>query len=194
MSETAPISKSEEDLLTCLGYMVMKWNYAEWCARQTLRAYVPDTSLNDSGHLKLSARMAKGIEDDLRNIALPRWLGTGRIFLERMIDAYSVARDHRNHYVHGIYSTVGFGSNAPARAVLIPAKPHNGKTQVPSHVSLIDMRPLGDHFHDLAIFAREVMVGFDQHGNRALNPDGTPVLAQLPALLTPLPPCRYETA
>lgn len=193
MSGTAPISKSEEDLLTCLGYLVMKWNYAEWCARQTLRAYVSDTSLDDPGHLKLSSRTAMGIEDDLRNIALPQWQGPGRIYLERLLDAYTVARDHRNHYVHGVYATHGPGGPRPAQAVLIPAKPKNKKAQLPSFVTIADMRPLADHFHELGMFAQQVMAGFDQHGNRALNSDGTPVLAQLPALLTTLSPCKYLT-
>jgi hypothetical protein len=193
MPETTSISKNEEELLTCLGYLAMKWNYAEWCARQTLRAYVPDTSLDDPGHLKLSARMAKGIEDDLRNIALPQWLGVGRIYLERLIDAYTVARDHRNHYVHGVYTTLGTGGPMPAQALLVPVMPKNKKTQLPSFVTIADMRPIADHFHELGMYAQQVMVGFDQYGSRALNSDGTPVLAQLPALLTPLPPCKYVT-
>jgi hypothetical protein len=71
--------------------------------------------------------------------------------------------------------------------------PKNNKTQIPTFVSVADMRPVAEHFHDLAMFAREVMVGFDERGERALNRDGSTVLEQLPALLAPLPPCQYQT-
>lgn len=193
MSGATSISRSEEDLLTCLGYLVMKWNYAERCARQILRGYVSGTSLDDPDHLKLSGRMAKWIEDELRDGALPKWQGPGREYLERLINAYAVARDHRNHFVHGIYSTVAGGGPRPAQAILVPAMPKNNKTQLPTFVTIDDIRPVANHFHELAMFAREVMVGFDAHGNRALNSDGSPVLAQLPELIAPLPPCKYVT-
>lgn len=78
-----------------------------------------------------------------------------------------MAREHRNHFVHGIYITLGARDPYEAEAVLIPAKPINGRSQVPSHAKLSDMRPVAEHIHALAMFAREVMVGFDANGNRA---------------------------
>jgi hypothetical protein len=187
------LSKGEEELLTCVGYLVMRWNYAEWCARQILRRYVSGDSINDPGHLRLSARQARWIEDELRVEVLPLWQGTGRAHLECLVQAYAVAREHRNHLVHGIYQTVGTGAERPAKAVLFPSMPKNGRAQAPTFVAIADIRPVADHFFDLGEFAQKVMVGFDVRGDRALNSDGTLVLQQLPGLIAPLPPCRYET-
>jgi hypothetical protein len=193
MSDTKLISKREEEILTCLGYLVMRWNHAERCARQILRKYVTGGSLDDPDHLKLSALMAKWIEVELRKDALPKWQGSGRQYLERLIDAYAAAREHRNHLVHGIYATADAGGPPPALAILIPAMPKNNKTQLPTYVTAADIRQIANHFHDLSMFASDVMVGFDERGERALNPDGSPVLEQLPALISPLQPCKYLT-
>lgn len=193
MSDNNLISKREEEILTSLGYLVMRWNYAEYCARQILRKYLMGDSLNDPDHLKLSARNAKWIEDELRTDTLPRWQGSGRPYLERLIDAFAVAREHRNHLVHGIYATADTKGPPPAQAILIPAMPKNKKAQLPTFTTAAEMRPIANHFHDLAMFAREVMIGFDQRGERALNSDGSPVLEQLPALISPLQPCQFLT-
>jgi hypothetical protein len=187
------LSKREEEILTCLGYLVMRWNYAERCARQILRGYLTGTSLDDPDHLYLSGRIAKWIEDELRSDILPKWQGPGRPYIERLIDAFSIARDHRNHLVHGIYSTADTNGALPAQAVLLPPKPKNRKTQLPTSITAAEIRPIADHINDLAMFAREVMVGFDQRGDHALNADGSPVLDPLPPLIAPLPPCRYLT-
>jgi hypothetical protein len=77
MSGTNLISEPEEDILPCLGYLVMRWNYAERCARQILRMYVPGDSIDDHDHLKLSVRMAKWIEDELKTEVLPKWFDQG---------------------------------------------------------------------------------------------------------------------
>lgn len=152
MSDTKLISKREEEILTCLGYLVMRWNYAERCARQIFRKYVTGDSLDDRDHLKLSARKAKWIEDELRSDALPNWQGSGRQCLELLIDAYAAAREHRNHLVHGIYATVDACGPPPAQAILIPAMPKNNKTQLPTYVTAAEIRPIANHFHDLIDF------------------------------------------
>ena len=193
MTKPNLLSNREEAILTCVGYLVMRWNYAEWSARQILRKYVAADSIDDPEHLKVSARMAKSIEDELRNSVLPKWTGLGRKYLEVLLDAYAIAREHRNHFVHGIYATFDTASSEAAQALLIPSAPKNKKTQVPTFTTIATMRPIAEHFHDLAMFARDVMAAFDERGERALNPDRTPALDPLPSPITPLEPCQYET-
>jgi hypothetical protein len=193
MSDTDRISKAEEAILTAVGYLVMRWNYAESFARQILRQYVQADSMRDPEHLRLSARPAIWIEQQLKSDALPRWTGTGRAYLEGLILAYSRAREHRNHVVHGVYMTFGPSGPYPAQALLYSVMPKDNKPQVPTHVTLADLRPIADHLHDLAVFARDVSVGFGANGDRALNSDGGPVLEDLPAILKPLEPCKFQT-
>jgi hypothetical protein len=193
MTADTRLSNREEEILTCIGYLVMRWNYAERCARQIIRADVAGESMNDPAHLKLSARPAKWIEEELRDAILPKWQEPGRQYLLCLITAYSVAREHRNHIVHGIYLTADTGGAYPAQAVLFPPMPKNGKTQIPSYVTASDIRKIANHIHDLGMFAREVMVGFNARGERAQNADGSPALAQLPALIAPLETCQYLT-
>lgn len=193
MSGFNPLSKGEEEILTQVGYLVMKWNFAEWCARQILRRYAKGDSLDDPDHLKLSARTAKWIEDELRDAALPKWQGSGRPYLERLINAYASAREHRNHVVHGIFGTAHTGGDAPAQAILIPSMPKNNQPQLPQHITTFDLQPIAVHFHDLTDFARKVMVAFDPRGGRALNADGSPVIDSLPTFITPLPRPQYVT-
>ena len=185
--------KSEEKLLSCLGYLVVRWNYLEHCTRQILRMYAQGDSIDDPDHLRISAHVAIRIEQELKKVAASHWTGDGKRYLDCLISAYEIAREHRNHLVHGIYATFGARGPYEAEAVLIPAKPVNGRSQVPSHVKLSEMLPIAEHIHELAMFAREVMVGFDACGNRALNADGTPVVADLPRLLSPLSACKYVT-
>jgi len=155
--------------------------------------YARGDSIDDRDQLRISAHGAVRIEQELKKIACIHWKGEGKPYLDCMIAAYEVAREHRNHFVHGVYMTFGARGPYEATAVLIPAKPINGSSQVPSHVTLGDMLPVARHIHELAMFSRDVMVGFDSSGNRALNADGTPVLADLPLLVSPLPPPKYIT-
>jgi hypothetical protein len=171
----------------------MRWNYAEWCARQILRKDASGLSLDDTDQLAISKLQALRIESQLKGVALPKWTGSGKQYLDRLIDTFAIAREHRNHFVHGIYATTGVGAPPSAWAILIPTKPKNNKTQIPTHTTLAEMRVIAEHIHDLAMFAREVMLGFDERGNRALNQDGSPVIEELPVLITPLPPCTYLT-
>lgn len=113
------LTSDEEKLLIALGYLVMRWNYAEHFARQILRQYLPGDSIYDKDHLKLTKKPAGGIEDDLRKLALPKWQCPGRPFLIKLIDAYESARKHRNHVVHGIFSTMHARGEWPAQALLI---------------------------------------------------------------------------
>jgi hypothetical protein len=187
------LSAAEEAVLTSIGYLVMRWNYAESCARQIIRQYVEGNSLADPEHLRLSSRSAMWIERQLEADVLPRWTGIGRQHLERLIEAYSRAREHRNHIVHGIYMTVSPSGPRPALAVLLPIMPKNNKPQALSHITVHDLRPIAHHLHDLAMFAREVSICFGPNGDIALNADGTPVLEKLPDLLEPIRPCKYKT-
>ncbi len=193
MEVTSTLSKAEEDILTCFGYIVMRWNYVEYCARQILRTYIPEGSMDDSEQLKLSARPASWIEGMLKSSALPHWSGEGKAYLEGFIEAYAVAREYRNHLAHGIFQTASAPGSPRAVAVLFPAMPKNNRSQLPSFISLSEMKPVADHLFDLGNFAQKVMVGFDRCGVRALNKDGTLVLPGLPAFVSPLPPCQYST-
>lgn len=193
MEEESRISQSEEALLTAVGYLVLRWNYAEHFVRQILRQYVPGESLRDAAHLKLSSRGAGLLEESLRNDALPSWVDPGRPFLECLVLAYSRAREHRNHLIHGIFMTMAASEAYPAQAVLLPQKPIGGKPQAPSHVQIDEVQLVARHCHDLAMFAREVSIGFSKEGARTLNSDGTPVLAKLPEMLEPLAQCQFVT-
>lgn len=109
---TEPVfSKSEEKLLSCLGYLVVRWNYLEHCTRQILRMYAQGDSIDDPDHLRISAHVAIRIEQELKKIAADHWTGDGKRYLDCLIAAYEIAREHRNHFVHGMYMT--FGARGP---------------------------------------------------------------------------------
>ena len=182
----------ELEILTAVGYLVMKSNYAEYCARQILRSYIKPSSFADQEHLKLSSRTARWIEDELRDAALPLWQNPGRPFLERLIEAYSRARQHRNKIVHGVWATSDAGGPKGATALLVNHMPIKGKEPVPEFISIDHLRLLGDHFTLLAAFSQRVMVAFDQDGAQARNSDGTPVVATFPELIPVLPACEYD--
>jgi hypothetical protein len=193
MSPDELLSKSEEDLLVCIGYLVVRWNYAESFARQILGKYVRGDSLFHPERLKLSKRQSIWIEEELRETVLPMWQGIGRPYLERLVECYARAREHRNHLVHGIYMTFYAMGPNQAQALLVPAKSKDGKPQAPSFVPHAELRRIASHFHDLAMFARDVSIVFDKLGARAVDRDGNPLLADLPLLIAPLDPCTYET-
>ena len=192
-SESNQISDGEEELLTSIGYIVMRWNYAEYFARQTLRQYLSGDSMEDPDHLKLSSRSASRLEDQLRTDVLPIWQEPGRAFLERLVLAFSRGRDYRNHFVHGIFMTHrASGPNEPL-AILFPPMPKNGKPQIPSHVTFSEVRAIANHFHDLAMFSREVNIAFARDGTRAVDAGGQPLLRELPEMLSVLNPLQYQT-
>ena len=187
------LAKSEEEILTSIGYLVVRWNYAEFFARQILRAYVSGDSLFHPEHLKLSKQQSWWIEEELRTSVLPKWTGMGHGYLERLIEAYTNGRGHRNHLVHGIYMTLAGMGEHEAQAFLYPAMPKDGKPQAPSFVPKSEVKRIADHFHDLAMFTREVSIAFDVKGDGAVVGNGNFVIVDLPPLLIALPACTYET-
>lgn len=193
MSQGRALGTGEQEILTAVGYLVMKWNYAEHCARQILRGYLSGTSLDAPDHLKLSSKMAKWIEDELRDAALPRWTGVGRPYLEALIDAYSIAREHRNQIVHGLWATANTQGPHGATAILMNEMPRDSKVVAPKHMRRSDLQPLIEHFTLLAEYSQNVMVAFDTSGARTLKRDGSPALDPLPPLIAALPPCEFET-
>ncbi|MBC7769731.1 MAG: hypothetical protein H7124_13200 [Phycisphaerales bacterium] len=194
MSRDNLLTERELEILTSVGYLIMKWNYAEYCARQILRRYISEDSIDMPKHLQLSSRMAKWIEDELRDKTLPKWGPPGDAHLDRLIEAYSRAREHRNKIVHGTWMTSDTRGPRPATALLFNSKPVNGKSPHPQFITAADLRPLIDHFADLAEFSQKVMVAFNADGTLAHNNDGTPVLDVLPTLIGTLPPCTYDIA
>ena len=180
------LAPDEEKLLTALGYLVMRWNYAEGFARGILRKNFPEGSLADVNHMKISSRSAGGIESDLQKLALPNWQNPGRPFLERLIDVFSSGREFRNSIVHGIYFTVPQRGEWPARAVLTFEKPRGGKVHLLPDIELEKLIETANYFHDLAMFAREVSLTFDMKGAVATNNDGSPVMLKFPTMIVPL--------
>ncbi len=187
MENTEILTPDEEKLLTALGYVVMRWNYAENFARMILRQYRSGNSLHDQEHMSLSQQNAGWIETELKKKALPQYEEPGRKFLERLIDAYSSARKHRNNIVHGIHSTIEAMGEYPAQAILIPGKLKNGKYYFPPAIDLKILQETAHHFHDLAMFAREVYLTFNQDGSVACNKDGSPVMPVFPTMVSHLP-------
>jgi hypothetical protein len=193
MEINGQLSKQEADLLASIGYVVVRWNYAESFARQLIGMYVQGDSLFHPERLKLAKLPSLRIEEELQAKALPRWLGEGRPYLERLIECYTRAREHRNHLVHGIYMTFGPMGPNEAQALLVPAMPKDGKPQAPTYAAHSEIRSVASHFHDLATFARDVSLAFDEEGSRAVDREGKPVLGELPSMLAPIHPCKFET-
>lgn len=193
MKINGQLSRQEADLLASIGYLVVRWNYAESFTRKIIGMYVQGDSLFHPERLKLAKRQSIWIEEELQTTALPRWRGIGRPYLERLIECYTRAREHRNHLVHGIYMTFGPMGPNEAQALLLPAMPKDGKPQAPTYALHSEIRLIASHFHDLAMFARDVSLAFDEDGSRAVDREGNPVLAELPSLLTPIRPCKFET-
>lgn len=193
----ARLSAHELDLLTLIGYLLMKWNYAEWAARLILRREViddpnEDSSLNNTAHLTLSGRTAGWIESRLRDKTLPSWQEPGRAYLEHLVLAYSIAREHRNKIVHGIWGIMDASGPNPAKALLINVKPIAGKSPRPELLTTADIQPLSDYFTELAEFAQNVAVGFTTSGERERNQDGSVALEKLPPLINLLDRCTYK--
>lgn len=180
----------QEELLALLGKIVAQWNYAEHCSRQIIRKRLPAGDIDDQHHIQLSKKTPKWMEEELRDEILPAWSGAlGEPYLRVLIEAFSAAREYRNHYVHGVWATVG---SDPAQAVILPSKPHDNRTQLPDFATADDMRPIAFHLEQLGLFACEVGNAFGCDGERASNPDGTPVVGTLPVLISALPPFQYK--
>lgn len=181
----------EEEILALLGKLVAQWNYAEHCSRQIIRKQIPGGDVDDPHHIRLSKQAPKWMEDELRDGVLPKWRGSpGEPYLQSLISAFSSAREYRNHYVHGVWATHQ-SPGMPAQAVIMPSKPHQGKTQAPGFATAADIRPIAFHVEALGAFACEVGNAFDASGLRATNRDGTPLMGVLPQQIAPLPPFPY---
>jgi hypothetical protein len=187
------LEPDEEAILAAIGYLVMRWNYAENFARQILRMYCNEGTLFSKGHQKISGQSAGGIEQDLEKIALPNWGHPGFEYLERLIEVYASGRNHRNNIVHGIHSTSPQRGKWPAQAIMVYAKPQAGKLFIPTNIDLHELKNVAHHFHDIAMFARDVAICFNKDGSVAENPDGSAVLPSLPTMILPLPAVqRFE--
>jgi hypothetical protein len=187
------LNRGEEEILATIGYLTMRWNYAEHCCRQILRRDAPGGSINDPQHPTTSKKTAFGVEQALRTDILPNWGAPGKPLLENLIEAFATARKHRNQKLHGIWMTASSGGDAPAQALLLNVQPVGGKTPAPRFVTNADLKALAIPFWELGILAQKVMVAFDSFGAQAKNEDGTFVLPVLPTLIAPLPEPVVDT-
>lgn len=188
MADAQPLSQDEEEILTSVGYLVMRWNYAEYFMRQIIRQYLTGISILDSDHIKLSKTKPKDLVKRLNEDILPKWQAPGQKYLKCLIEVFAAGRDHRNNIVHGIRMTIHGHEERPAYAILMPNEPFEGKLDLGSYVELSTIRSLADYFHDLAMFAREIGIAFGSDGSLAYNQDGSLANPVLPDLISVLPP------
>lgn len=193
MEEESLMDPSSQQLLFYVGYLVARWNYAEYFARDILKPYAQGESIFAPEYIKLGRKKSREIENDLRTIALPLWACPGRPYLERLVDCYAVAREHRNHVVHGVYMELGSFGPHEAKAWMMPAMPVNGLPQAPSFLSASEIRTLADYFHDLAMFAREVAITFRQDGSVQPPDEGSSAARPFPAMISVLPKLEAVT-
>lgn len=184
----------QTEILALIGKIVAQWNYAEHCSRQIIRKRITGGHIDNKDHIHLSKQPAKWMEDQLRDEVLPRWRDApGAPYLKSLIAAFSAAREFRNYYVHGIFATLPETPDGPAQALVIPSKPHNNKMQAPKFVTAADLFRIADHLEKLGAFACDVGSAFDGSGQRATNNDQSPVAAELPPVIAPLPPFPYAS-
>lgn len=180
----------EEEVLAVLGKIVVQWNYAEHCSRQIIRKRITDGSISDADHINLSKRTPKWMEDELRDRILPDWIeNDGEAHLQSLIAAFAAAREYRNYYVHGIWATV---SSNPAKAVVVPSKPHENKVLEVEFVTAVQLHPIAVHIEEMGAFACGVSSAFDVNGSRILQESGEPAISDLPQLIEPLPKFPYK--
>ena len=127
MADAQPLSQDEEEILTSVGYLVMRWNYAEYFMRQIIRQYLTGISILDSDHIKLSKTKPKDLVKRLNEDILPKWQAPGQKYLKCLIEVFAAGRDHRNNIVHGIRMTIHGHEERPAYAILMPNEPFEGK-------------------------------------------------------------------
>jgi hypothetical protein len=191
----APISAHEQRIFFALGYLVVRWNYAEYHVRQLLRQKVGAASMLDPASIKISNSVPSALSTSLLELATT-WEGReGEPYIKSLDEAFRVAVDHRNHLVHGAWMTVASGDPETAVAVMIPSKIRNSQLELPSHVPVDDFERTARSFDDLGMFAWSVYVGFSPDGARAVDASGQPVVAELPPLLPSPPPIErpYHT-
>ena len=187
-SEETILSQQEERLLLSLGYLVMRYNYAEYFVRQMFRQQLEIDSIFDPKSVKVSNRVPTGLIEDLKELSAKIKDTESDPYVSRLAEAFEQAAERRHHLVHGVFMTAQRGDASDAIAVLIPSKMFGGRLELPKHVDGKEIETVAHHFHDLAMFARAVNLGFCPKGGRATNADSTPVIANLPPLIELLPP------
>jgi hypothetical protein len=195
-SEPAPqqnhrtLTEGEVTLLTHLGHLIMHWNKCEYFVRQILRTYVEDSvSIFDQRHVEISNMTAQTLEKKLKAV-VPTLVEPGRSYIGHLAEAFGIAREHRNRFVHGLWDVVAMPDKATG--VMMNAKPKDGMPPVPALITIADIAPVSNHVFDLVMFAQPVHVAFTPEGNRRFNADGTPTIDPLPVMPALLPPCAIE--
>lgn len=183
----ALVTPEEERLLLALGYLVVQWNYTEHFVRQLLRRDSGAESMLDPLSIKVSNAVPSALSVNLGELA-KSWEGReGEPYIKRLNKAFNIAVDHRNHLVHAPWATSVFGNPKTAIALMIPSKIRHSRVELPSHVPAEDFERTALYFHELAMFARNALLGFDSGGARAIDGGGQPILPALPPLIAPLP-------
>jgi hypothetical protein len=183
-----PVTPEEDRIFLALGYLVVRWNYAEHHVRQLLRRASGAGSMLELPSIKVSNSVSSVLAVDLSALA-KKWEGReGEPYIKCLEEAFKVAIDHRNHLVHGTWMTVACGDPETAMAVMIPSKIRNSQHELPSHVPVEEFEGTAHYFHDLGMFARSVHVGFAADGERAFDGERQPVIPHLPPMIELLPP------
>ena len=114
MPEHRPtLTPREEAVLAAIGYLAMRWNYAERLVRIFLGRQSKIQSKFQVEAIRIWTAKALVLQKRLeREVAV--WQEAGRVHLNHLIKAFAEGRDLRNHYVHAIYSTWDRGHASPA--------------------------------------------------------------------------------
>ncbi len=184
------LSEGEVELLARLGHLLMFWNKCEYFARQILRQQVTAGSINDAAHVAISKKTAWDLEVALNDLVI-RIGEPGRTHFACFAEAFGVAREHRNRFVHGVWETSG-GGLLPASGLLLNAKPKAGAHPLSAFFTARDILPVSEHLVDLAIYAQRIHVAFTPSGARRLNKEGGPQVPDIPVPPPMLPPCMIE--
>jgi hypothetical protein len=181
------ISSHEKRIFVALGYLVVRWNYAEHFVRQLLRRDIGTDAILEPASIKVSNRRSSDLSRDLRALANTWSAREGEPFIKGLDEAFRIAVDHRNHFVHGAWMTVTCGDPETAMAVMSPSMIKDSRLELPSHVPVEVFEATAHYFHDLGLFARAVCIGFNGDGTRAHDEEGQNVIPELPPVIEPLP-------
>lgn len=182
------IASSEQRIFLALGYLVVRWNYAEYHVRQLLRRDCDSESMLEPSSIKVSNMKPFELSAKLSALARTWEREEGGPYIKCLSEAFHVALDHRNHLVHGAWMTLPYGDPDAAAAVMVPSKIRNSRLELPSHMTVEDFERTAHYFHDLGIFAWSVYVGFAADGVKAVDGEGRPVIPELPSMIDRLPP------
>lgn len=175
----------EDEIYALIGVIVERWNYVESCVRQITRQQKPGGRLGDAYHNTISGLFIHDLEQRVKREVLPNWRGSpGVASLSGLIEAVSIARVYRNHYVHGFSGTT---MGPDPQAIFSELKPKSGMIAMRRYVSISDLLSFLEYIAELGVFAQEVMVAFDTTGQPAKNNDGTLVVKEPRNPIKPLP-------